>query len=168
MPRTSWAALGARPALGSSSSRSDGFATSAMAMARNWRCPPERAGACVIFLAKYWKQCQHRYDEWDYKRGGYKKQWCVLREKNCHPGDEPFVEMTVRRYSGYIRVLRKKFELLRREPKILRRQKDGDDIDLDAMVDALSDIRAGIPPSEISCRGTTGWNAISLSCFSST
>lgn len=88
------------------------------------------------------------YDEWDYKRGGYKKRWCILREKDSHPGQEPFVEMTVRRYSGYIRVLRKKFELLRREPKILRRQRDGDDIDLDAMVDALSDIRAGIPPSE--------------------
>lgn len=89
-----------------------------------------------------------RYDEWDYKRGGYKKKWCVLREKESHQSEEPFVEMTMQRYSGYIRVMKKKFELLRREPKILRRQRDGDDIDLDAMVDALSDIRAGIPPSE--------------------
>ncbi|MGC2061817.1 MAG: hypothetical protein WA610_02485 [Thermodesulfovibrionales bacterium] len=88
------------------------------------------------------------YDEWDYKRGGYKKKWCILHEKDSHPGHEPFVEMTVRRYSGSIRVLRKKFELLRQEPKVLRRQRDGDDIDLDAMVDALSDIHAGIPPTE--------------------
>jgi len=88
------------------------------------------------------------YDEWDYKRGGYKKNWCLLHEKEGHSGHEPFVEMTVRRYGGAIRVLRKKFELLRREPKILRRQRDGDDIDLDAVVDALSDIRAGLPPAE--------------------
>jgi len=89
-----------------------------------------------------------KYDEWDYKRGGYKKKWCTLYEKNIHPGHEPFVELTQERYSGYIRVLRKKFELLRREPRILRRQKDGDDIDLDAVIDAFSDSHAGLPPGE--------------------
>ncbi|TAN39613.1 MAG: hypothetical protein EPN25_10770, partial [Nitrospirae bacterium] len=45
------------------------------------------------------------YDEWDYKRGGYKKKWCRLHEKDGRPGHEPFVETTVRRYSGSIRVL---------------------------------------------------------------
>ncbi|MBI5640572.1 MAG: hypothetical protein HZA17_09120 [Nitrospirae bacterium] len=89
-----------------------------------------------------------KYDEWDYKRGGYKKKWCTLREKNVHPGHDPFVEQTRKRYSGYIRVLRKRFELLRREPRLLRRQKDGDDFDLDAVIDAYSDSHAGLAPSE--------------------
>ncbi len=88
------------------------------------------------------------YDEWDYRRGGYKNKWCTLYEKNVHPGHEPFVEITRKRYSGYISVLRKKFELLRREPKVLRRQKDGDDIDIDAVIDAFSDMHAGLSPSE--------------------
>ncbi|HWR89123.1 MAG TPA: VWA domain-containing protein, partial [Dissulfurispiraceae bacterium] len=47
-----------------------------------------------------------------------------------------------------VSVLRKKFELLKREPRILRRQKEGDGIDIDAVVDAYADARAGISPSE--------------------
>jgi nitric oxide reductase NorD protein len=47
-----------------------------------------------------------------------------------------------------VNVLRKKFELLKREPKIQRRQKDGDDIDLDAVIEAFADVRAGISPTE--------------------
>ncbi|RJQ44804.1 MAG: VWA domain-containing protein [Nitrospiraceae bacterium] len=88
------------------------------------------------------------YDEWDYKRGGYKKSWCTLFEHTIHPVHEPFVELTLKRYSGYVNILRKKFELLKREPKIVRRQKEGDDIDIDATVEAFSDIRAGLSPNE--------------------
>ncbi len=89
-----------------------------------------------------------QYDEWDYKRGGYKTKWCSLHEKTIHPGHEPFVEQTRSRYSGYISILRKKFELLKREPRIVRRQKEGDDIDLDATVEAFTDLRAGLSPRD--------------------
>lgn len=89
-----------------------------------------------------------KYDEWDYRRGGYRKGWCSLYEHDVRPGDEPFVEMTLKRYGGYVTVLRKKFELLRREPRILRRQKEGDDIDIDAAVEAFSDLSAGLSPGE--------------------
>jgi nitric oxide reductase NorD protein len=89
-----------------------------------------------------------RYDEWDYKRGGYKKGWCSLYEQDIHPGHEPVVERTLRRYGGYVNVLRKKFELLRRETRTQRRQKDGEDIDLDAVIEAFSDRRAGLSPTE--------------------
>jgi nitric oxide reductase NorD protein len=89
-----------------------------------------------------------KYDEWDYKRGDYRKSWCSLYEHDIHPGHEPFVELTLRRYGGYVTVLRKKFELLKREPKTERRRKDGDDIDIDAAIEAFSDMRAGLSPSE--------------------
>ncbi len=89
-----------------------------------------------------------RYDEWDYRRGGYKRNWCNLYEYDIHPGKEPFVELTLQRYGGYVNTLRKRFELLKREPKMLRRQKDGDHIDLDATVEAFADIHAGISPTE--------------------
>ena len=45
-------------------------------------------------------------------------------------------------------VLRKKFELLKREPRTQRRQKDGEDIDLDAVIEAFSDRRAGLSPND--------------------
>ncbi len=89
-----------------------------------------------------------KYDEWDYKRGDYKKGWCSLFEHDIHPGHEPFVELTLKRYGGYVNVLRKKFELLKREPKTERRRKDGDDIDIDAAIEAFADMRAGLAPSE--------------------
>ncbi len=89
-----------------------------------------------------------KYDEWDYKRGGYKKDWCSLYEHDIHPGHERVVEQTLRRYGGYVKELRKKFELLKREPRTQRRQKDGDDIDLDAVIEAFSDARAGLSPGE--------------------
>jgi nitric oxide reductase NorD protein len=89
-----------------------------------------------------------KYDEWDYRRGDYKKNWCSIYERDIHPGREPFVELTINRYGGYINILRKKFELLKKEPKIVRRQKEGEDIDIDAAVEAFADMRAGISPSE--------------------
>ncbi len=88
------------------------------------------------------------YDEWDFRRLGYKKHWCSLYERDIYPGHEPFVDMTLKRYGAYVRLLRNKFELLKREPKILRRQKDGDDIDIDATIEAFSDMRAGLSPEE--------------------
>ncbi|HXX58813.1 MAG TPA: hypothetical protein VEI96_12490 [Thermodesulfovibrionales bacterium] len=89
-----------------------------------------------------------KYDEWDFRRGGYKRKWCSLYEHEGYSGHEPFVEITLRRYGGYVTMLRKKFELLRRETKILRRQRDGEDIDIDAVVEAYSDMRAGVSPGE--------------------
>ncbi len=89
-----------------------------------------------------------KYDEWDYKRGGYKKGWCTLFEHDMYPGDKPFVGRTLKRYSGYVTVLRKKFELLKRERRLQRRQKDGDEIDFDAAVACFVDGRAGASPCE--------------------
>jgi nitric oxide reductase NorD protein len=89
-----------------------------------------------------------KYDEWDFRRGDYKRNWCSLYEVEVHQDHDSFVEQTLRRYSGYVSILKKKFELLKKEPRILKRQKDGDDIDIDASVEMFSDIKAGIIPSE--------------------
>lgn len=79
-----------------------------------------------------------KYDEWDFRRGNYKRRWCSLYEHDIHPGREPFVELTLRRYGGYVNLLRKKFELLQREPKMAKRQKEGDHVDIDAVIEACS------------------------------
>jgi nitric oxide reductase NorD protein len=89
-----------------------------------------------------------RYDEWDYRRGGYRRRWCSLFEHDIHPSSDPFVDMTIQRYSGYLSILRKRFELLKREQKMLRRQKEGDHIDFDAVIEAFSDLYAGQSPKE--------------------
>jgi len=88
------------------------------------------------------------YDEWDYRRKGFRKNWCVVTEKDISPVQTSFIEQTLQKYWGQIRRLRHQFELMQTTEHFVRRQRDGNDIDLDALVESLADIRAGRPPSD--------------------
>ncbi len=88
------------------------------------------------------------YNEWDYRRQHYRKNWCVLRELDVHPANEPFVEHTLEKYRGLVAHLRKTFEALRGEDKLLRKQNNGDDIDLDAAIEAYADMHYGMEMSD--------------------
>ncbi len=95
-----------------------------------------------------WKGTYHEegallYNEWDYKRQHYRKEWCVLREIDVHPAEEPFVAETLRKYAGLSARLRKTFEALRGENAVQRRQKHGDEIDFDALIEGYADLRSG-------------------------
>jgi nitric oxide reductase NorD protein len=83
------------------------------------------------------------YDEWDYFRRHYRKSWCVLRERDTDAGDTEFVAATLAKYAANIAQLRRTFELMRGEERLLKRQPDGDGIDLDALLEAYGDMRAG-------------------------
>ena len=83
------------------------------------------------------------YDEWDYRRRHYRKNWCVLRELEMHPSSERVVETILEKYSHLVRDIRKSFEALRGDDRMLRRQKNGDDIDIDAVVESYVDIFEG-------------------------
>jgi nitric oxide reductase NorD protein len=84
------------------------------------------------------------YDEWDYRRGHYRRGWCVLQERPVHFGDRGFVDATLARYAPQVRSLRRRFEALRGEDKVLRRELFGDDVDLDALVESHAELRAGL------------------------
>jgi nitric oxide reductase NorD protein len=88
------------------------------------------------------------YDEWDFRRNGFRKDWCTLLEKKLQPIKGTFVESTLEKYQGLLRQLKKQFELLRSSERFLKRQRDGDDIDLDGLIEAIADARAGWSPSE--------------------
>ncbi len=88
------------------------------------------------------------YDEWDYRRKGFRKNWCVVREKELPPAQNTFIEQTLKQYRGQIRRLRHQFELLQTGERFVRRQREGNDIDFDALVESLADNRAGRPPSD--------------------
>ncbi len=88
------------------------------------------------------------YDEWDYRRAGYRKDWCVLAEKELPPVMTSFVPLTLQKYRGLIARVRRQFEMLRTTHRFVKRRRYGDDIDFDAMVDALGDRQAGFAPSD--------------------
>jgi nitric oxide reductase NorD protein len=100
-----------------------------------------------------WKGTYHEegaflYNEWDYRRNHYRKHWCVLRELDVHPAQEPFVARTLAKYRGVLPQLRKTFEALRGENKLLKKQINGDDVDFDALVEARADMQSGMELSE--------------------
>jgi nitric oxide reductase NorD protein len=83
------------------------------------------------------------YDEWDHVRQHYRKNWCVVREVRVAPVYDDFVVDTLQRYMGIVKSLRRNFEALRGEEKLLKRQQEGDDIDIDAVVEAYADLQHG-------------------------
>lgn len=95
-----------------------------------------------------WKGTYHEegaflYNEWDYERQNYRKNWSVLRELDVHPNYDHFVDQTLYKYRGLAMELRRTFEALRGEDKLLKKQPYGDDIDIDALVEAFADTRHG-------------------------
>ena len=88
------------------------------------------------------------YDEWDFRRVGYRADWCSLEEKTLSPVRSGFISQTLGKYESQLKRLRHQFEMLRTTDRCVRRQRYGDDIDLDALIEALGDSRAGLPPSD--------------------
>ena len=96
-------------------------------------------------------QAEHNelvYDEWDYRRGHYRKNWCVLREQEMHSGNAQIVDQILEEYSYLVSKIRRSFEVLRGDSRLLRRQIQGDDIDIDAVVEGYVDLVHGDEISE--------------------
>ncbi len=96
-----------------------------------------------VWKGMYHEEGAHLHDEWDYRRGHYRKRWCVLRELDVHPVRDGFVERTLRRHRGLVASLRRTFEALRGEDRLLRRQPEGEEVDIDALVEAYADAATG-------------------------
>jgi nitric oxide reductase NorD protein len=62
-------------------------------------------------------------------------------------GEDAWVDEVRRRHAHLIRSIRRRFEALRGEDKPQRRQLDGEEIDLDAQVEARADRQSGSEPS---------------------
>ncbi len=100
-----------------------------------------------------WKGTYHEegaalYNEWDHARQHYRKNWCVLRERDVHPKFDDFAEKTLGKHRGLVKSLRRTFEALRGEDKLMKKQPYGEDIDIDALVEAYADVSSGLEMSD--------------------
>lgn len=84
-----------------------------------------------------------RYREWDYLRQRYREGYCLLNEHDVPPVADRFVEQTLEKYSGLLKSIKKTFAAVLGESKLLRKQSQGDDIDIDALVEAQADFASG-------------------------
>ncbi len=99
------------------------------------------------------REPDQRYDEWDYHRLAYRRNWCHLFESEVTAGEPDYVAEVRTRHAPLIRQIRRRFEILRGEDRIHKRQPDGDEVDLDALIDARADRRGGAEPSaRLFCR----------------
>ena len=100
-----------------------------------------------------WKGTYHEegaflYNEWDYERQNYRKNWTVLRELDVAPVEDDFVGDTLIKYRGLSASLRRTFEALRGEDKMLKKQPYGENVDIDALVEAYADTTMGLEMSD--------------------
>ena len=101
-----------------------------------------------VWAGTYHEEGAFLHKEWDYRRQRYKKNWCALREVDITSGSTKFIQQTLSKYSGLVKNIRRTFEILRGEDKTLRKQPYGDDIDIDALVEAWADTASGLEMSE--------------------
>lgn len=98
------------------------------------------------------------YDEWDASAQRYRTAWCRLREhhvagrdsvagRNSVAGDDTdFITAVRREYAVLRRQIQSQFSRLRPDDLVrLPRQLDGDELDLDAAIEAIIDRRSGAP-----------------------
>jgi nitric oxide reductase NorD protein len=88
------------------------------------------------------------YHEWDCVRQRFRDDFCTLRETTVPAGDESFIDETLEKHRGILKSIKKTFEAVLGESRLQRRQSDGDDIDLDALIEAYTDLAQGREMSE--------------------
>jgi nitric oxide reductase NorD protein len=89
------------------------------------------------------------YDEWDRELNDYRVGWSRVIEKKVKQGDRNFVELARSRYRGVISSIRHQFQLMKPENLTrINRELDGEDYDLNALVEFVIDRKADGRQSE--------------------
>jgi hypothetical protein len=88
------------------------------------------------------------YDEWDYQIADYRSRWCRLREIVLTGDAGEFFSATLEHYAALTGAVKHEFQRIRPELyRTVRGLEDGEEVDLDAVITAASDLRAGVSPS---------------------
>jgi len=89
------------------------------------------------------------YDEWDRELSDFRTGWCRVIEKKVRKGDRNFVELARSRYRGVISSIRHQFQLMKPENLTrINRELDGEEYDLNAVIDHVIDRKADGHQSE--------------------
>jgi nitric oxide reductase NorD protein len=89
------------------------------------------------------------YDEWDRELTDHRVGWCRVIEKKVKRGNRTFVDDTRERYKGVVSSIRHQFQMMKPENLTkIANELDGEDYDLNAVVDYFIDRRADGQQSE--------------------
>src|SRR5881628_1907428 len=89
------------------------------------------------------------YDEWDGRIQDYRTRWCRVVEQVAPEGTEDFIGLVRSRYGGVVSLIRRYFEGVR-PPALrrMRRQADGEEVDIEAAVEVRVGRKARVSASE--------------------
>ncbi|XXG30916.1 MAG: VWA domain-containing protein [Ferrovum myxofaciens] len=89
----------------------------------------------------------YHYAEWDYQMQLERPDWCTVLEKRPIPGEVEVIDDIVVKYKSIIGRLKYLIEAMQPQGvQRLRKQEDGDEIDLNAAVRAMIEMRMGEQP----------------------
>ena len=89
------------------------------------------------------------YPEWGEDIQDYRGNWARIREQTLPGKSLGFYREVLDKHSGLLKKIRREFQMLKPEGFTRRkRQYDGDDIDLEAVVENWVDRKVGLSPSE--------------------
>ena len=96
----------------------------------------------------------YRYDEWDHAGGRYLRAWCRVLERRLHGDDTAFIGEVRRRHAVLAGRIRRQFSFVRPEGWVrVHHAQDGDELDIDAVIEAVVDRRTGhIPDDDVHVR----------------
>ena len=85
------------------------------------------------------------YPEWDCRTGAYLEPGATVHLMVAKEGPQEWVDKTLATHRAMLEVVRRRFEMLRAQRMRVRKQMEGDDIDLDAYIAGYADFKAGLP-----------------------
>lgn len=80
-----------------------------------------------------------KYKEWDYQKNAYKNNWCTLfvKKLKTHNTNKNYIDIISKKH---INEFKKKLKLIVNRKKIQKKQNDGENIDLDCIIDNYKDV----------------------------
>ena len=89
------------------------------------------------------------YPEWDYQARAYKPRWCLVKEHTLDEGEPDCFNDALRRHSALLDDVKRQFEAILPEGfGRVTRLTDGEDLDLNAALEAFADLRMRVPPDD--------------------
>ena len=122
-----------------------------------WTCPTEffpyeDAGEATASYNEMWGKepisDPYHYQEWDYQVQLYRPNWATVYEKRQPIGDPAQIDAILTEHKSVAYRIRQIIDLLQPEGvQRVRNMEDGDEIDINAAVDAMISIRMGEQPN---------------------
>lgn len=85
-----------------------------------------------------------RYPEWDYRSQSYRDGAVTVHISAAAEGPQEWVDRTLHEHRHMVGLVQRRFEMLSAQRVRLRKQLEGDEVDVDAYIAAYADLRAGL------------------------